>query len=239
MNTTWTIIGNGEYIPIWNIKNPVNCGDPYIIDIVGLQDYWNNSLKLISNNNRPFLVWGPHPSMDPITGYKIYRKVTAYGGQPGNPITFSLLATVGANTFLYIDQDYTIGGNYNTVHYFVKAYNSSTSSSASNIVSTSANPDKAVSERKENTELTFNLSSNYPNPFNPTTKIEYQIPQAGQVSIKVYNSLGSEVATLVNERLDVGKYSVEFDGSNLTSGIYFCVFKSGNHISTNKMLLVK
>jgi len=86
---------------------------------------------------------------------------------------------------------------------------------------------------------TFNLSQNYPNPFNPTTKISWQIPAESYVTLKVYDLLGNEVATLVNEEKTAGIYEVEFDASRLTSGTYFYTLKSGGFISTKKLMLIK
>jgi hypothetical protein len=83
------------------------------------------------------------------------------------------------------------------------------------------------------------LYQNYPNPFNPTTRIEYQLPNAGFVTLKIYNSLGEEVAILINERKEVGKYSVEFNSSNLPSGIYFYQLRVNEYIQVRKMLLIK
>jgi O-glycosyl hydrolase len=85
----------------------------------------------------------------------------------------------------------------------------------------------------------YGLSQNYPNPFNPSTVIQYQIPVNGIVKLKVVDVLGREIRTLVNEYKTAGKYFASFDASNLASGIYFYQFKSGNFISTKKMLLVK
>ena len=65
------------------------------------------------------------------------------------------------------------------------------------------------------------LSQNYPNPFNPSTTIKYSIPKQSNVTLKVFDVLGSEVATLVNKEQPQGNYEVEFDGAELTSGIYF------------------
>ena len=83
------------------------------------------------------------------------------------------------------------------------------------------------------------LSQNYPNPFNPTTKIKYQIPTGGIVSLKVYDVLGREVAALVNEEKPTGSYVVEFDASNLASGVYFYSLQTGNFIQTKKMILLR
>ncbi|NNL21183.1 MAG: T9SS type A sorting domain-containing protein [Ignavibacteriaceae bacterium] len=85
----------------------------------------------------------------------------------------------------------------------------------------------------------FTLSRNYPNPFNPTTKIKYSVPQSSNVAIKVYDVLGNEVATLVNEEKPAGRYEVEFSGAELTSGIYFYQIKAGSFVDTKKMILMK
>ena len=85
----------------------------------------------------------------------------------------------------------------------------------------------------------FALAQNYPNPFNPSTKIKFQIADLGLVSLKVYDILGKEVMTLVNEQKPAGFYEVEFDASFLTSGIYFYQLKSGNLVQTKKMVLLK
>lgn len=95
----------------------------------------------------------------------------------------------------------------------------------------------------------FKLEQNYPNPFNPITKIKFRIPVSdspllggarGQlVTLKVYGVLGNEVATLVNEELAAGKYEVEFDAIDLSSGIYFYIIKAGSFVQTKKMVLIK
>ncbi len=91
---------------------------------------------------------------------------------------------------------------------------------------------------------TFSLEQNYPNPFNPSTKIKYSIPanvngQTSNVILKVYNVLGNEVATLVNENKQAGDYEITFDGSNLSSGVYLYKLESGNIVETKKMLMIK
>jgi len=85
----------------------------------------------------------------------------------------------------------------------------------------------------------FSLNQNYPNPFNPVTNLEFGISDLGFVSLKVYDILGKEVATLVNEKLSPGKYKVEFDGSALPSGIYFYRITAGEFTNTKRMMLVK
>lgn len=85
----------------------------------------------------------------------------------------------------------------------------------------------------------YALEQNYPNPFNPSTKIGYRIPEAGDVTLKVYDILGKEISTLVDEFQTAGKYSVEFHGSNLPGGIYICRLTSGNYTKSIKMMLIK
>ncbi len=85
----------------------------------------------------------------------------------------------------------------------------------------------------------FSLEQNYPNPFNPSTTIEFSIPQNGFITLKVFNVLGREVATLVNEQVEAGKHKVEFDASNLNSGVYFYKVESGSFADTKKMILLK
>jgi len=85
----------------------------------------------------------------------------------------------------------------------------------------------------------FQLIQNYPNPFNPSTKINYTIPSSSNVSIKVYNSLGEEITTLMNTFKTAGKYTVEFNSEDLPSGVYIYRMIAGNYSCTNKMLLLR
>jgi hypothetical protein len=96
-----------------------------------------------------------------------------------------------------------------------------------------------VNVKNENVPAAFNLSQNYPNPFNPSTVISYRLPVTSFVTLKVYDILGREVATLVNEEKPSGEYEVEFDGSALPSGIYFYQLKAGEYSETRKMILLK
>jgi Ice-binding-like/Secretion system C-terminal sorting domain len=87
----------------------------------------------------------------------------------------------------------------------------------------------------------FFLSQNYPNPFNPSTTLEYFIPTDGIVSLKIFNTIGQEVSTLVNERQSAGNYTVNFNsaGIGLSSGLYFYSLRSGDFSATKKMILIK
>jgi len=85
----------------------------------------------------------------------------------------------------------------------------------------------------------FILQQNYPNPFNPTTTLKYSIPKQSHVNLKVYNLLGKEVATLVNNLQSAGVYKYSFDASNLSSGIYFVSLQAGDFLQVRKMTLLK
>jgi len=91
----------------------------------------------------------------------------------------------------------------------------------------------------QNQPSQFELSQNYPNPFNPSTIISYSIPISSNVIIKLYNSLGEEMSTLVNDFQSPGKYKVQFNGSSLASGIYFYEIQAGSFTETKKMILLK
>ncbi|NWF88464.1 MAG: T9SS type A sorting domain-containing protein [Ignavibacteriaceae bacterium] len=83
------------------------------------------------------------------------------------------------------------------------------------------------------------LTQNYPNPFNPSTKITYSIPSRSTVRIEIFNSLGQQVNTLVNEEKEAGSYEIEFDGEGLTSGVYYYQLLAGDFLQTRKMILLK
>ena len=85
----------------------------------------------------------------------------------------------------------------------------------------------------------YSLYQNFPNPFNPSTTIKYSIPNEGRVSLIVFNLLGEEVTTLVNEEQSAGNYKVEFNISSLPSGVYFYQLKAGDYTNTKKMILLR
>jgi hypothetical protein len=103
-----------------------------------------------------------------------------------------------------------------------------------------ANPPSAI-ERDENiiSPKEFSLMQNYPNPFNPSTKISFSIAESGKTTLSVYNVLGQKIVTLVDRNLPAGSYEYKFDGSNLTSGVYFYELQNGNQTQIKKMMLIK
>ncbi len=125
------------------------------------------------------------------TGYEI--ELTGIGNR-----TLKLKLIVGTNA----DCDYSISNRYSDTEILNK------------------NGYKQITYKESMLVKEYALDQNYPNPFNPTTTIKYQIPNSGNVTIKVYDILGNEVAILVDGYMDTGKYEVEFDASSLASGVY-------------------
>ena len=110
--------------------------------------------------------------------------------------------------------------------------------------------DKIISDLKESYGITFNeikviqpaefaLQQNYPNPANPSTTIEFDLPKSSQVTLKIYNILGEEVAILVSGQLAAGSYTYEWDGSNVASGVYLYRLETEGYIETRKMILMR
>jgi hypothetical protein len=111
-------------------------------------------------------------------------------------------------------------------------------SDLSNFIILSADQTTGI-ESESITLKDYILEQNYPNPFNPTTNLEFRIANFGLVSLKVFDVLGNEVATLVDEEKPAGRYVLEFDGSQLSSGVYFYKLSSGGLNISRKMLLLK
>jgi len=85
----------------------------------------------------------------------------------------------------------------------------------------------------------YSLSQNYPNPFNPSTEIRYSLPRGGMVTLKVYNILGQEVATLVNDRQGAGVHTVNFEPQDLASGVYMYRLQASDGVLSNRMVLLR
>jgi len=96
-----------------------------------------------------------------------------------------------------------------------------------------------ISNINSNVPGNYSISQNYPNPFNPVTKINFALPKSGFVIMKVYDMLGKEVSTLVNQNMKAGNYNVDFNGSNLASGVYVYKIQSNEFTAVKKMMLIK
>ena len=109
-----------------------------------------------------------------------------------------------------------------------------------NDISISFEAETVLTSIEDNTSLfSYELSQNFPNPFNPSTNISFVIPESGNVTLKVYDILGRKVAEVVNQYLTAGKHELVFTGSDLPSGVYFYKIQAGNYTNIKKMILEK
>jgi hypothetical protein len=163
----------------------------------------------------------------------------------------ALLDTLSHGTTSYIDYDYLLTSSYtdDLLFYDVRAvYSVNSSTSAEDYIAvygamdvSKQSDDNAMAKTAESISITPTEYSlvNYPNPFNPTTVIRYTMPEAGQVSLKVYNILSQEVANLVESNQSAGVHQVNFNASHLPTGIYIARLQAGAKVMTAKLQLVK
>jgi hypothetical protein len=188
------------------------------------------------------VTWTDNPNTA-VNQFQIWRKVK-HNGVTGSPV---LLTTVGRGVQTYTDYDYvgTDGYTNDLLWYDVRAYYSTEGTySDEDYQAVYGQENLSTQEEKQiamlKTELPSEYSiSNYPNPFNPGTTISYQLPENSYITIKVFDVLGKEIATLVNENKNAGYYSVNFNAGKLTSGIYIYTINAGKFIQSKKMLLMK
>jgi hypothetical protein len=223
-------IVQGEVVRIWDIHEETP-------NTTGLQNYWSNVLVIVGKGKNPRLIWGPYPSTSlTINNYRVYRK---YGAS-----AWQLHTTVSSSTYEYTDGSVSLsGGQAGTdVQYKVTAvYNTSSETSASNtvIVNVQGGEIEKLGVIGNNSLAEYKLEQNYPNPFNPSTAISFSVAENSFISLKVYDVLGTEITDLVNEVKEPGNYSVSFNASKLTSGIYFYTLKANGYSLTKKMLFTK
>lgn len=179
------------------------------------------SFAAASDKNDVILTWNTATELN-NQGFEIQRKITGEFERVG--FVEGRGTTTEAQNYLFRDKD-LLSGNYT---YRLKQTDFDGSFAYSDEV-----------EIEISQPNVFYLGQNYPNPFNPSTNIKYSIPADGNVTLKIYDILGEEVSTLVNEFQQAGTFDVVFDGSNLSSGVYYYQLTSGELTSTKKMMLTK
>jgi len=203
------------------------------------------NLKAVWDSGHPKITWEANLETD-MSSYKIYYMVE---GETG----WGQIATVPhvQNVSSYSWTDYSVvqgtkWDSKNYIHYKVAAVdNTAKESICSDESKVYGHPTllwKTANGKDNQTEVTeFGLQQNYPNPFNPSTEISYQIPAKGFVTLKVYDMLGNEVSTLVNEWQESGSYNAQFttNGRRFASGMYFYTLTAGKFTNTKKLILLK
>jgi hypothetical protein len=184
-------------------------------------------------NGKAMLTWTQNTEKD-LAGYKIYYSSdsTGFEGTEANegpsPISISTIDT------MYLTG--LTGGKMN--RFAISAIDLSTNESVLS-ETVSGLTTSGVSQRSSKNPSSFALNQNYPNPFNPSTSIQFDLLRTGLTTLKVYNLLGQEVATLVNETKPAGSYTVQWNAPNMTTGMYFYKLTSGTLTQVKKMMLVK
>lgn len=187
---------------------------------------YSNTFKNIFINNNDSVINSIMSNPNRIID-SLYRNIADYyvgytpviSGSPPFPLSWKN-DSAGLNTKVFANINGIITNITNPNNHFIDIG-----------TGTNTNPEILVKD--------YNLYQNYPNPFNPSTKINFGIPKSGLVSIKVYDINGKLIGVLLNEYKNAGSYSVSFNGSNLSSGIYFYTLSSTDFIQTKKMILIK
>ena len=194
-------------------------------------DVWNftiilkpTGLKLQRTGlNEITLTWKDNSQVE--DGYVIERKLSA-------DTSFTVIDTLKGSGDKYVDKNVEQNQTY---FYRIKAYKGSAESAYSSVVSI------IVTGIQEEEEILteYSISQNYPNPFNPTTKIRFALPKTTLTKISIYDLLGREIMTPVNEKLQAGFHEINIDSNNLQSGVYLYRIQSGDFIQSKKMILMK
>jgi len=207
-------------------------------------NYLELYLRVSNSEGNPRLTWNP-TAQSSWTGYKIYRSINMQGGAPG---IFSAIATVGKYINEYTDYDLGIGSPWKVYYKVITENNGNEVGLFSNMVEIGVAGFQKRGELKEVKTISvkvLELHQNYPNPFNPTTVISWQVPIHSHVTLKVYDILGREVATLVDEVKEAGVYNSTFsirqltEHSTFSTGVYFYELKAGDFRDVKKMLYIK
>ncbi len=179
----------------------------------------------------PVLSWIHPVDCEYRTGYNIYRSISGSN--------YDLAGSTDCSTNTFTDVGIQLNGG-GTANYKVKAKNGTRESISSNLVSVNIVAIDKKQFKLENQLISSPvLLQNYPNPFNPITTINYSIPETQNVSIIIYDILEKKIIDLVNGYKEAGDHSIEFDGSNLNSGVYFYVMYTDDFVQTKRLVLVK
>lgn len=231
----WIDVATGNFYWDDDLTKPINQTDKKWGEVRGwptttskLIPYIPINFNVFEHTSSPVLVWNHSSQNDFVTNYEIYRAV----GMAGN---FHRIAQVGSSTTSYVDYDYSVSGHIK-LQYKVRAKNGT--------VVSEFTPTKTIygglyKENPDENSYTFDLAQNYPNPFNPSTSIKYSLASSEFVRLKVYDSLGKEVIVMINQFQEAGNYSINFNGKDLSSGIYIYTIEAGKFTDTKKLLLIK
>ncbi len=230
MKSSSTFTGAGwDFGSTWAINSGINNGYPYLQNVTILSvELTTLTANILEDNVN--LNWKTSTEVNNY-GFEVQRLAQNSNSSPDQAESWEKIGFVkgngtsnNVNKYSFVDKT----ASRTALKYRLKQIDIDGSFKYSKIVAVSLiKPDK------------FELNQNYPNPFNPTTKIKYSIPKTSNVELKVFDILGRKVAELVNEEKPAGNYTVDFNASKLSSGIYFYRITSGNFTQVKKMILLK
>jgi hypothetical protein len=222
-------------------------------------DVWKKDAWLVSymGEERPAMEWlreyinTPHPPQPPVlvspVGTEDEPLETTFVWEPSTNATsyhFQLSTSSSFNSILIdtilTETTFTSDSlELNSVYYwYVSAINENGESEYSDIAAfVTLYIETAIDDN--NIAINFYLNQNYPNPFNPTTNISFELSKKSDVKLTVYDMVGNSVAILAEGKFEVGTHKIQFDGSKLSTGVYFYQLESGDNIATKKMILMK
>lgn len=241
INVSWTILANGNQsgILVYNMDFTADNAESKTVNRgVNIPDIDPpappENLRIVSIGEGEIALEWDQNSEDDFFGYNLYYDSDA-SGTPYNG-TDALEGTSPIN--VANNQAFTLTGLDPTKTYYfsLTAYDTTPNESD---YSTEVSAKVTSVEGDGEIPTKFELFQNYPNPFNPTTIISYNVPKREKVVIKIYDMLGNEISTLVNEIKTAGSYNVTFNNSNLASGVYLYRMQSGSFTETKKLLLLK
>jgi hypothetical protein len=232
-NFTMEITGtNGNIVNArYYLSNPTE-GKPSKPQNISVISYGGNRF----NPGHPKISWDSNIEPDMQSGsasYEIYRSTVSGSG--------SLIATVPYSQLYYIDNDVNVGSGGLTIYYHIKAKDTQ---SLQSVFSDEVNIGSSNWQQKRQQEIEqypdkLFLSQNFPNPFNPSTTIRFELPEDMHITLKIYDVLGKEIRTIVNEYRQRGYYEEKIDASLLSNGLYVYRLIAGNNYSFKKMMLIK
>ena len=256
--TSRTISGISYTFNHWENSSTNNPRSATITSDLNIMAYYTgkptNTYRSLSFNYGDYgeeivLSWDAHPlDNNGIDKYEIYRKVKN-NGVIGPTNNIGTVYADGSDDYSFEDIEYLVSNQtYILCYYDVRAHYVPNDTypdpdfapifgdPGHDIISNDSHEQAYAEVEEEVSETTL---GNFPNPFNPTTNISYVLAKDGFVSLKVFNVLGKEVATLVNETKPAGNYSVSFDASNMPSGVYICTLQTNGQSITRKIMLMK
>jgi hypothetical protein len=184
------------------------------------------NLSVSNSGGNPLIQWNSNSEID-LRRYRVYRL-------NGDPDWFYATGTS------YLDEDVEIAQQGNYINYEVKAEDwTANLSNASNQDSIRGVLGKPIAQNRSFSQNSFSLSKNFPNPFNPTTTISFNVPIRSHVELQIFDLKGQIVDDLINTSLEPGSYDVPFDAGFLPSGVYFYRISAGNFSDVKRMMLVK